>query len=106
MKEFAREFYKSKAWKACRKSFIAYRQGMDGGMCQRCGERAGYIVHHREYITRQNCSDPTVLLCWDNLEYLCKRCHDKEHDYCGRQAQAAIQFDRDGNPLPPISQEK
>ena len=36
MREFAKAFYKSKAWQQCRAGYIAYRRGLDGGMCEIC----------------------------------------------------------------------
>ena len=99
--EFAKGFYNSPAWKRCRKGFIAWRRGIDGGLCQRCGARRGYIVHHKTELTPQNINDTAVALAWDNLEYLCKPCHEQEHDYCGRQTPALVQFDQRGDVTPP-----
>lgn len=105
MREFARAFYKGKAWQRCRAGYIAYRRGLDGGMCEICGEQPGYIVHHKQHITPANINDPAVTLDWSNLQYVCKHCHDVEHGYCGQTTQAArIQFDADGNPRPPVKQ--
>lgn len=73
-KEFAKAFYKSKAWLDCREGFIKSVYGL----CSRC-DRPGYIVHHKELLTPQNISDPNVTLNWDKLEYLCQDCHNKEH---------------------------
>ena len=77
--EQQRAFYKSKAWQRCRASYIA----KVGGLCERCLSRGfyvpGYIVHHKEYIDLGNITDPSVLLCFDNLEYLCEKCHNQEH---------------------------
>ena len=39
----------------------------------------GYIVHHKEYIDLDNINDPSVLLSFENLEYLCMNCHNEEH---------------------------
>lgn len=73
-KAFARAFYNSTAWKECREAYkhkAAY-------LCERCGA-AGVIVHHKNYITPENITDPSILLNFDNLELLCRACHDKEH---------------------------
>lgn len=75
-KEFAKAFYKSKAWIDCRNAFIK----SVFGLCNRCG-RPGYIVHHKEVLTPNNINDPNVTLNWDKLEYLCQECHNKEHDF-------------------------
>lgn len=86
-KEYAKDFYNSQAWKKTRKAYYVYRRGQ----CERCaaefeaGKRsledinAGYIVHHKEYITPDNLHDPRVALSFDNLELLCEEHHNKEH---------------------------
>lgn len=78
-KEYAAQFYKSKAWQNTRAAYISSR----GGLCERCLARGKYnpgvIVHHREHITPDNIQDPNVLLSWENLELLCRECHAAEH---------------------------
>ena len=76
-------FYVSWAWRKCRAGFVAYK----GGLCERCLQR-GIInagqpgrpleAHHKIPLTAQNVNDPDVALNWDNLELLCKDCHDEE----------------------------
>ena len=69
-----KDFYVSKEWVKCRDSYAAsvfY-------LCERC-KRPGYIVHHKSYITDENVSDAEITLNWDNLEFLCLDCHNKEH---------------------------
>lgn len=72
-------FYHTAAWKKCRDAYAA----SVGNLCERCADkgiiRAGYIVHHKEYITEENITDPAVLLSFDNLELLCQDCHNAEH---------------------------
>ena len=99
-KEFAKKFYRSKAWKSCRNSYIAKRVTIDGGMCERCKERVGYILHHKVLLTSQNINDPYIALNHSQLEYLCKPCHDDEHyaDIHG----PTCKFGSDGQPIPPI----
>ena len=64
-REFAKWFYDSSAWRKCRASYISKRQGIDGGMCERCRERPGYIVHHKTAITP--CLLYTSIFWWVNL---------------------------------------
>ena len=77
--EQQRAFYKSRAWQKCRSAYIT----KVGGLCERCLARGyyvpGYIVHHKEYIDVGNMNDPNVLLSFDNLEYVCLKCHNQEH---------------------------
>lgn len=106
-KDFAEAFYKSKRWRSCRAAFISTRIQIDGGACQRCGIHAGYIVHHKVLLTAANINDPTVSLNADNLEYLCKACHDLEPghfvDSAGnRKNKSGCAFDDDGQPIPPV----
>lgn len=79
MREFAKEFYKSKAWQHCRTSYAKSR----GHLCERCLKRGkiepGEIVHHKVYLTPENINDPAVSLNFDNLELLCRKCHAEEH---------------------------
>lgn len=78
-KDYAAQFYKSRAWQNTRAAYMASR----GGLCERCLSRGlynpGVIVHHREHITPDNVQDPVVLLSWENLELLCRECHAQEH---------------------------
>lgn len=67
-------FYKSKAWKKCRNAYMQEQHYI----CERCHEVAE-ICHHKEYITVDNIDDPKITLSWNNLEALCRDCHNKEH---------------------------
>lgn len=99
-KEYAKDFYNSKAWKKTRNAYYLYRRGQ----CERCacefeaGKRsledinAGAIVHHKEYITPDNLHDPTIALCFDNLELLCEDHHNKEH----KSKPKRYSFDKNG----------
>ena len=83
VKEFAREFYQSPAWKACRKAYAKSRRGL----CERCLERGivrpGVIVHHVVHITPENIGDPNVVLDWRNLQLVCRDCHAELHSARG-----------------------
>ena len=72
--EFAKTFYKSKAWQECRE-FILMR---DAYLCTRCGGPAEE-VHHKERLTPNNISDARVSLNPENLISLCRACHFEEH---------------------------
>ena len=92
MREFAKSFYASKAWKDLR-TYIFFKR--DHQMCVRCG-KPGKIVHHKEHLTPENISDPFVSLNADNLETLCSECHAIEHE--GSPAtDKSLMFDDEGN---------
>jgi 5-methylcytosine-specific restriction endonuclease McrA len=91
-KEWAKSFYKSKAWQKCRAGFIQSVYGL----CQRCG-RPGYIVHHKEVLTPENINDPYVTLNWDKLEYVCLDCHNKEHFSSNDGIRNDVMFDANGD---------
>lgn len=39
----------------------------------------GYIVHHKDYINKDNIYNPNITINFENLELLCMDCHNKEH---------------------------
>lgn len=90
-KEYAKSFYKSKAWRECRASYIAKRHGL----CERC-EGAGNTVHHKTYITPENINDPNITLNHDNLELLCPTCHQLEHHEKHSPVRWGLMFDSNG----------
>jgi len=92
MKEYAKEFYKGKAWIKCR---LGYMQSQNY-VCERCGKPA-YIVHHKKYISPQNINDQGIILDWGNLEALCQDCHNKEHMGNSAVCMEGLQFDSNGN---------
>lgn len=47
-------------------------QKMVGNKCERCGSTRFLVVHHRDHNHYNN--------DLDNLETLCKSCHQKEHE--------------------------
>ena len=97
-REFAKWFYDSSAWRKCRASYISKRQGIDGGVCERCRERPGYIVHHKIAITPANINNPDVSLSFRNFEYVCQECHNKAH---GKdKPEPRVIFTEDGDVCP------
>ena len=93
-KDFAKEFYRSSAWRKTRE----YIFNKNHGVCERChGENGpGAIVHHKIYLTPYNISNPAISLGENNLELLCRVCHALEHE--GQlPTDASLMFDDDGN---------
>lgn len=79
-KDFADQFYRSRAWKRCKDNYLK----SVGGLCERCRANGlitpARIVHHKTYLTPENIKDSSISLNWDNLEALCKQCHEDEHN--------------------------
>ena len=97
MREFAQEFYSSKAWKDCRR---AYRKSQ-GGLCERCRAKGlivpAEIVHHKIHITPENITHPEIVLSWENLECVCRQCHAELH---GGQSARRFTVDEFGRVTP------
>lgn len=105
IKEYARKFYKSKAWQKCRASFIGKRRSIDGGLCEHCGKRQGYIVDHIEEINPDNINDLSITLNHNNLQYLCLECHNTKTFKKNFAIRENLFFDEYGNlheKTPPI----
>ena len=100
---FAKPLYDSPAWQNCRKLYIAKRISIDGGLCEACHQRAGYIVHHKIMIDESNVNDPNITLNHDNLQFVCKRCHDRMPNHFVKTNNRPIRysFDAFGQPYIP-----
>lgn len=105
MKDFAEGFYTGSAWLAVREDYIRRRVRIDGGLCERCHDRLGYIVHHRIELDAQNISDPEISLNQDLLEYVCLACHNKEHGVF-QPAPRKVIFDDEGNVIDVINHKR
>jgi 5-methylcytosine-specific restriction endonuclease McrA len=81
-------FYKSLAWQIARTVKIEATQGK----CERCGG-IGEEVHHKIRLTVDNVNDTNISLNQDNLEFLCKKCHNAEHKRFSKERE----FDEEGN---------
>jgi len=84
-------FYWTNKWRKTAALFMESKNGI----CERCG-RLAHIVHHKEYITPENVSNPDITLNWDNLEALCSDCHNKEHN-AGASIADGLMFDANGD---------
>lgn len=96
-REFAKQFYSSKAWKDCRMAYIK----SVGGLCERCLSagriRAGSVVHHKIRVEPWTITDASITLDHSNLELLCRECHELEHD---RMTERRWRVDEFGNVIP------
>ena len=79
-KEFARDFYNSKAWYRTRTAYARSRKYL----CEICLAKGIYkaadIVHHKIHLTPENINDPKITLNWENLQCVCRACHAEVHD--------------------------
>lgn len=91
MREFAKGFYRSKAWKKAR----AYIVKRDLGLCVKC-HQVGEIVHHIIPLTPTNIQDETIALGEENLQLLCRDCHGLAHT-TDTPMDPYLKFDEDGN---------
>lgn len=78
-KPFAKPFYNSKDWQACRDAYLSERYKIDGGLCERCHTEAGQEVHHVITLNPDNIHDPDITLNHENLMLLCRDCHFAMH---------------------------
>ena len=78
-KPFARKFYSSKAWQDCRNEYAKRKHYL----CENCMRKGiykpGEIVHHMIEIDPVNITNPEVLLSFDNLRLVCRKCHAERH---------------------------
>ena len=79
MQPYAEAFYKSGQWTKCRNAYaksVRY-------LCEDCLSKGilnpGEIVHHIKPLTPENVNDPNVTLNFDNLKFVCRKCHADEH---------------------------
>ena len=92
MRDFAKAFYKSQAWKNTRRAYLH----SVGGLCERCLSRGkitpAALVHHKVHLSPDNIDDESVTLSWNNLQALCRTCHAEVHSevYEGRRRQNAL----------------
>lgn len=101
-KEWAKPFYNSARWRRCRDAYISRRMSIDGGLCEECHERPGYIVHHKVLLTPDNISAPDISLNGNLMEYVCKDCHDlfEGHGSSSVRIKPVCRFDAQGQPIP------
>lgn len=93
-KDFSRGFYNSKAWYKTRNEYFKSR----GGLCEECLAKGiytpGEIVHHKIPLTPDNINNPNYSLSWDNLEVVCRECHERLH---GAKGKRRYTIDANGN---------
>ena len=101
------KFYKSKLWQKVKKN-VWIKQCC---LCNRCHKpvyvdglsnyipkekRRTGIVHHKIYLDNSNVYDDSIALDENNLEGICKDCHEKEH-HKDEVTRLGYEFDELGN---------
>ena len=87
-----RQFYTRQAWVKCRRSFFNSKYGL----CEQCNA-PGEEVHHKDPLTPSDVhSNPAKCYGWDNLQLLCRTCHEltriRREDGLGFDANGDIVF--------------
>lgn len=96
-KEWAKAFYKSKAWQKCRSGYIQSVQGLCETCLKKGRVRPGKICHHTIYLTPENINDPNISLNWEYLRYDCQDCHNVEHHGSDESVAEGLAFDEAGD---------
>ena len=102
--QFAKKFYKGKAWQDVRK--VVWDRAH--GLCERCMEsgemKPADVVHHRIPLNPENIGDPDIALNPDRLVALCDECHTEVHQRLGigamngrKEEEPRVGFDEEGN---------
>ena len=86
------EFYNSVAWKHFAESIRKSRHYL----CERCGQ-PGNVVHHINELNERNVKDPSIALNPENMELLCRECHELHHGRQKKKPKRQIIFDSNGN---------
>ena len=72
-------FYKTAAWKKCRKAYLS----KVSGLCEICAQQGivkpADIVHHKITLDDEKARDPEIALNFDNLQAVCIDCHNALH---------------------------
>ena len=80
-KPYAKKFYSSKAWQTCRNEYAKRQRYLCEDCLRRGIYRPGEIVHHKIELDPINIEKPEVALNFDNLELLCRECHENRHKH-------------------------
>lgn len=77
---WAAKFYNSQSWKFLRGKLIVAANYS----CQKCGKSfvlnpSRLVGHHKIPLTPENVNDVNIALNPQNVEIICKECHDAEH---------------------------
>lgn len=94
MKEYAERFYKSKQWQKTAAAYAKSKQNL----CEICRDQGlltpGEIVHHKIQLNESNIADPDISLNWDNLQFVCRKCHAAQHKRKNKKRYTVDSFGR------------
>lgn len=93
MKEWARWFYNSMAWRDTRDSVMRE----NNYTCAICNNKNGAaeIVHHKTWLNPNNINDINISLSKDNLIPVCRTCHANIHEGASTTENGLL-FNEDG----------
>lgn len=98
-KDFAKAFYRSKAWASARRAALIRAKGM----CEMPGcYKPAEEVHHIIELTPDNIDDPEISLSLDNLLCLCRDCHFRIHEDDRHKSKCKTIVFVDGRPVEAI----
>lgn len=79
------QFYTGRAWRRVSREYAASKKFL----CERCLKKGLVVpyeeVHHKKRLSLANINNPEISLNWNNLECLCKKCHEQEHEADAKQ---------------------
>jgi 5-methylcytosine-specific restriction endonuclease McrA len=79
MTRHAEIYHNKKEWKAAREEC----RKRANGLCERCKKKgiikSGTTAHHKVWLTDDNKCDWNIAYNQDNLEWICRECHEEEH---------------------------
>lgn len=79
-----KQFYHSKKWTEFRNYAIGLELAKKSEIiCGICGnpilEKRDLIAHHKQRLNDETCNNPAIALNVDNIEFVHRQCHEREH---------------------------
>ena len=83
-----RQFYTGRKWRSISREYARSKNYL----CERCLKKGLVVpyeeVHHKIRLTLENINNPDIAFNWNNLECLCKKCHEAEYEQDAKQRYA------------------
>ena len=79
-----KQFYHTRRWQEFREYAIGQELARKGEItCAICGKainaKKDLICHHKQRLDDETCNDPAIALNLDNVEFVHRQCHEREH---------------------------